>query len=684
MSAPSFTLRRVSISSVSWTLAVALGVPLIALALVETVRSSSVALIPSFVMVAALVAGLELLPLVQGRGHDPQGVVMSTSFTFAMLFLWGLWPTVVLVALATLLDDLRARKHAWKVAFNPCQYALSVGAAWLVLRGCGLSGTLAQPLRIFHPGNVTWMVAAWLVYFAVNWVLVAAAISCDVPLRQALTDDLGNSAMMTFAVLALSPLIVILAQGPWQLIPLLAIPLLMIYRTAQIALEREHTAGHDVLTGLPNRATLRYVLDDALVARQRGGPSFALVLIDLDDFKTVNDSLGHQAGDDLLRVFAENAKAALRPGDMVARLGGDEFAVVAFGVTEDQACAIAERVREATGGAISIDGVDIRVRFSAGIAICPEHGDDAATLLRHSDVAMFQAKSRHTGVEVYSDARHAGAETRLGLIGELRGALAKPGELSLHYQPKLTLRGELLGVEALARWNHPQRGLVSPDEFIPLAERSGLMPQVTDHVVGLATAQAARWRGLGLEVPIAINVCPTDLGPHLVETLEAKLADYELPARLLQLEITERVLTDRYEEARRTIEALRAIGIGISLDDFGTGYSSLLRLNSLPVDEIKIDRAFVTGLHTDERAFGIVKALVGLAHSLGLPAIAEGVETADDQQLLQSLQCDGLQGWHIARPMPGEAVTAWIRQHLQAPRPAPQLVALDGGKPVVA
>ncbi|SHH61909.1 diguanylate cyclase (GGDEF) domain-containing protein [Jatrophihabitans endophyticus] len=678
-------LRGVSLASVAWYAAVALGWPLIAYSAWHVCSSAGLELVPSFLMVAALIAGLELLPLVQGRGHDPQGVVMSTSFTFAMLFIWGLWPTVLLIATGAVLADLRAGKVWWKTIFNPAQYALSFAAAYLVVVAAREHPTLAAPLHTFHPGDLAWMAGAWVVYFAVNLALVSAVLTYDTPFRTVAFGDFRHEAMMTFSVLALSPLIVILAQGPWPLIPVLAVPLLMIYFTAQIALDREHQAGHDALTGLPNRATLTYDLDQALASLRRGGPPFALMLIDLDDFKAVNDALGHQAGDELLIEFAARMRKGLRPSDVVARLGGDEFAVVLSDVDTYEACLAAQRMRDAVvADAIVLEGVSVDVRFSAGIATCPGHGADPTTLLRHADIAMYRAKQTRSGVELYSADQDANAATRLGITGELRQAI-EAGELELHYQPKVGLHRELVGVEALIRWHHPIRGWVSPDEFIPLAERSGVMPLLTQHVVRLALRQMARWRAAGLETPVAINISPTDLvGTHLVEVVTEQLIECSVAPTSVYLEITERVLTDQLEESRQTLDRLRAMGIGISLDDFGTGYSSLMRLSDLPVDEIKIDRAFVARLEKDPRAVGILRTLIGLAHALGVPAIAEGVETESQHTLLEGLRCDAVQGWQIARPMPGNAVVGWARaqrvaalEHGRYPRPAavPELPA---------
>lgn len=661
-----FSLSRFSTSSGAWYLCVMTGWPLIGLALVKVIRTPDVAFVTAFTMIAAMIVLLELLPLVQGRGHDPQGVVMSTAFTSAMLFMWGLWPAIAMIAMASVAADLRARKQCWKVLFNPGQYALSLAAGYCVMRAVGETASLAAPRTDFRAADLWWMVLVWIAYFVVNLVLVAAAVSWSVPMRETITEDFWHYCAMTFSVLALSPLIVILGSDAWQLIPLLIVPLALIYYTAHMASEREHAAGHDALTGLPNRSTLQYEVERAFAAHARGGEPFGLMLIDLDDFKAVNDTLGHQVGDELLATVARRLQDGVRPNDLVARLGGDEFAVAVFDTTIDEARAVAERLRLGLVDPIELQGMAIEAQFSLGIAMCPEHATDAATLLRRADIAMYRAKTRRTGIEVYSPEDDNNTTSRLGVIAELRAALDTHA-IELFYQPKVDRNFDAIGVEALMRWRHPDRGYVMPDEFIPQAERSGIMPQLTERVLRLAITQLGDWHARGIDIPIAVNISPTDLiGTDLFDVIAASLAEHGVPARMLQCEITERVMTQALDESRQVLNRLRSIGVSISLDDFGTGYSSMLRLGSLPVDEIKIDRVFVSQLDKGARAIGIVRALVGLAHALDVPAIAEGVETAGQMRLLADMGCDGMQGWHIAEPMPAHLATDWL--HTQARR----------------
>jgi diguanylate cyclase (GGDEF)-like protein len=660
------SLRRPSMFSLFWYFSVIGGWATLAIAITVVASSELTDGGAPLAMTAVLLVVLELLPLVEGRGHDPQGVVMSTAFVCAMLFMWGIWPAVLVVSIAALVSDLNVRKPAWKVLFNVGQYNLSVVAGWLVMALAHQGPSLEHPLSHFSGQDLPWMVGVWLAYFATNDVLVSGVLAWTDSFVTVLVEDFWHYSLMTFSVLALSPLIVVMAQTAWVLLPLLLIPLILVYRTAQMSLDKEHQAGHDSLTGLPNRKNLLGALDEALNRSRRDGHSFGLLLIDLDHFKEVNDTLGHHVGDQILIHFAERLTSSVRATDHVARLGGDEFAVIVADADADAVCALAERIQHSMVDPIAHDGMLLDIQASIGVAMHPAQGHRADDLLRLADVAMYDAKETRAGVATYEVARDRNSADRLGLLGELRQAL-EDGALDLHYQPKVSMHDlSLLGVEALIRWNHPQRGFVSPDEFIPLAERSGIMPLLTERVIKLALNQMAEWRCQGLTVPVAVNVSVTDLaGSRLVALVREGLHAFALPSGMLQLEITERVVAQDGVELNSVFSALAAMGVTLSLDDFGTGYSSLLRLQELPVDEIKIDRAFVSRLAERDDGPGIVQAVINLAHARHLPAVAEGVETEQEWNVLRALGCDGAQGWHIAAPMPAAEATEWIRAHLQ-------------------
>ena len=420
-------------------------------------------------------------------------------------------------------------------------------------------------------------------------------------------------------------------------------------------------ATHDPLTGLPNRALFRDRADQAFAASSRTGAEIAVVLVDLDRFKDINDILGHSYGDELLCQVGPRLRSALRDGDTVARLGGDEFAVLLPTIGgPEEARAVAERLREALDHSFDVHGVTLDLEASVGVAVAPWHGADPEQLLRSADLAMYSAKERKAGAVVFEPDEHVAAPGRLSILGNLRRALDVDDELFIHYQPKIALAdGHVEGLEALLRWNHPERGLVPPAEFIPVAEGTGIIVRLTERVLRLALEQLRAWMELGCAVPVAVNVstrCLLDGGfSSLVGRL---LIEYGIPGSLLRLEVTESAVMDDPRRCTETLERLASLGVRLSIDDFGTGYTSMAHLRGLPIDELKIDRSFVLGMTTAVRDEVLVRTAIDLGHNLGLTVVAEGVETAEHVQTLESLGCDVAQGFHFAPPMPAEQATA--------------------------
>ena len=429
-------------------------------------------------------------------------------------------------------------------------------------------------------------------------------------------------------------------------------------------------ARTDELTGLGNRRAFAEAVERRTSAA-RGG-RFALMLLDLDRFKEVNDSLGHLVGDHLLREVAQRLKAQMRAGDVLARLGGDEFAILIDNATPEVARDIGERIRLDLQRAFVSDGVIIYSDASCGVAAWPEAASTIGGLLQRADIAMYEAKRERLGTAIYAHADEADLSAPVRLIEELREALVAD-QLVLHYQPKLDLRtGELQGVEALVRWQHPVRGLLMPDQFLPQAERYGLMRRLTDCVLALALDQLVAWRRAGLETTVAVNISASNLLDFgLSEQISTLLAIRNLRSTCLILEVTETMLMVDPTRSADLLGRLEEIGVRVSIDDYGTGYSSLARLRDLPVDELKLDRSFLTGIGSDPRAAAIVRSTVELAHSLGLTLVAEGIETEEDQTILRGLSCDIGQGYHLARPMPGEDVVSWTADHSARSEPRP-------------
>ncbi|GAC1316867.1 MAG: hypothetical protein NVSMB2_10020 [Chloroflexota bacterium] len=424
-----------------------------------------------------------------------------------------------------------------------------------------------------------------------------------------------------------------------------------------------YQASHDALTGLPNRVLLYERLDEAL-ARARGqGGSVALLLMDLDRFKEINDTMGHQVGDKLLQRVGQRLRDAVRETDTVARLGGDEFAVLLPSTGCEGAVTVAQTVVAALVEDHDLGDETVDIGASIGLACFPD-APNSTTLLRHADVAMYAAKREGGGVQVYAKDQEDNTRARLGIARELREALVR-GELVLYYQPKIDFRtGQVSGVEALARWRHPSRGLVAPDVFIPVAEQTGLIVPLTAWVLAEALRQERAWLDAGLDLYVAVNLSARNLQDRgLVGAVAARLVETNVPPHRLQLEITESMLMADPQRARQVLSELRRMGVAIAIDDFGTGYSSLAYLKELPVDVLKIDRSFVKDMCSNHQDAAIVRSTIELAHNLGLNVVAEGVEDGSISSLLERLGCDRAQGFHYSRPLPPAQLEAWLGEY---------------------
>ncbi len=415
----------------------------------------------------------------------------------------------------------------------------------------------------------------------------------------------------------------------------------------------EHQALHDTLTGLPNRALLHDRLKQSILASQREHAPFALFLMDLDRFKEVNDTLGHPAGDVILQQTAARLREAVRESDTVARLGGDEFAVVLPKVDVDDAVLIAEKILRTLQEPFLVESRTLPIGASIGIALFPGHGEDAASLLSRADVAMYAAKHAGGGLTVYDPDLDRHSMDRLTLTAELRQGIDHD-EIEVYYQPKADLHtGEICGVEALARWRHPRLGLILPEEFIPLAERAGIINTLTLRIIEASARQCAHWSSGGRRISVAVNLSPLSLlDAKFSEKIAEIIRNCGLSACTLILEVTEGAIMADTPQVQELFAHLDAMGVRISIDDFGTGYSSLARLKKLPVSEVKIDKSFVIDMLTDDNDAAIVRATIDLAHTLGIKVVAEGVETQGHLEMLAAFGCDMAQGYHISRPLP--------------------------------
>jgi diguanylate cyclase (GGDEF)-like protein len=446
----------------------------------------------------------------------------------------------------------------------------------------------------------------------------------------------------------------------------------LVERLRSQAQENEHMALHDSLTGLPNRRLFRERLEDAISTRVRKEEPLAVLIMDVDRFKEVNDTLGHHNGDLLLREIATRLSASLGPRETVARLSGDEFALLLPDLkTRAEVLTRAEGLLAVVAAPHALDELTLEVTASIGIALYPEDGRDMDTLLRHADVAMYIAKEAHTGRELYAAEKDPYSPTRLAVVGELRQGIEN-GELEVHYQPKADLAsGRIVGAEALVRWRHPTRGLVMPDDFVPIAEHTGLLRPLTLSVLETAIRDCRRWEEEGVTLELAVNLSVRNLlDLELPNDIARLLAQYGLPAERLELEITETTIMSDPARTLAVLARLREQGLGIAIDDFGIGHSSLSYLKRLPVNELKIDRSFVMNMASSENDHVIVRSTIELAKNLGLRVVAEGVESLAVWQQLRELGCDQAQGYFLSRPVVESALLRLARRtHIRVVAP---------------
>jgi diguanylate cyclase (GGDEF)-like protein len=631
---------------------------LVAVVDVRTLRAEA----PAYLLLLLILAFGERQPIEIAHGDlETDEVSVSSTFGMVLLMLAPLGLAVAAQATAVLVDELRRGKPAYKVAFNVSQYTLTFTAARLVFAALSDRGFLfdATPFRV---SDLVPALAGGVAFLLVNnGLLVIVMALADKRLR--VLPILSDARLLVTSglMLSLAPVVAAAISFSTWLIPLMLLPIVAVHRAAGVSIERERQALHDTLTGLPNRAMLALRMQRALSRAGRAAGPVAVMIVDLDHFKEINDTLGHHVGDELIKAVGDRLRGAIREDDTVARLGGDEFAVLAPGADRDEIVTIAERVGGALEEPFTVQGVRLDVQASIGIALSPEHGDAGDTLLQRADVALYTAKARRGCYAIYEPEDDDHTPERLALLGDLRQGI-EAGELVVHYQPTCDSRtGHIVGVEALARWQHPKHGLLQPDDFIPTAENTGLIEPLTMAVLNQALADSRRWRDAGIRLDLAVNLSVRHLtNLDLPGQVADALARNGIPAHTLTLEVTESTIMADPTRAVTVLAMLRAQGISLAIDDFGTGYSSLSFLRRLDFDELKIDRSFVARMHVDEHDAVIVRSTIELGHNLGLRVVAEGVESEDIWRQLLPLGCDVVQGFHIARPMPAAELEAWL------------------------
>lgn len=432
---------------------------------------------------------------------------------------------------------------------------------------------------------------------------------------------------------------------------------------------------YDPITQLPNRAYLRHKFRGMARRAARGNVPMSLCVLDINRFKEINNTLGYPLGNRVLRIIGNNLKSDIRQGDFISHLGGDRFAILLQNVDIDNCHHYAERTLSSLRRSIAISGIDLEISACAGFAVFPDHDLDPDNLLQKAEVAMYHGKKIGHEYSIYSDDIDPRSLVKLGLLGELRHALEN-NELELYYQPKIDIRsGRFVGVESLIRWPHRDMGMISPDEFIPLAERSGLIRNLSRWVLDQATDEICRWRQHGRDLPVAVNLSARDLhDPQLPSLIVDMLQKKNISTSMLSVEITETELMVDPAISGEVIRALHRLGIRIAIDDFGTGYSSLSFLKRLPLHEIKIDRSFVRDMVEDENDQTIVRITIDLANNLGLRVVAEGIESATCLEMLRSLGCDTGQGYHISHPLSSDELARWLRQFAAQTEQSPSAV----------
>jgi diguanylate cyclase (GGDEF)-like protein len=616
-----------------------------------------------FLALGAIIGEIRPVRLVTG-GDGTRLLSTSSPFVRALVAVAGPVVAVLVQAVASNIDDLLNRRNPIKSLFNTAQYTLSVLAAAVVYYTL-IDAPVFSPPPSAGPDQVIPLLVAGLVMVAGNWLLVAGVVSLATEQRvmSVLRIDAQQTLFTNIILVSVGGVAAVVASDGIGVLALLTGPVIGAHLFAANAARLAHDATHDSLTGLGNREQVDRALDRAFTASGRGGREGpGLVLLDLDHFKDINDTLGHPVGDRILKEVAIRLESSAPEGATVHRLGGDEFAVVIEG--DEGVCAkAASDLIGSLDAPIPIEGLELLVRASAGVAVAPGHGKDGETLMKNVDIALYHAKLERDQISFFSPEFDVNTVERLRLLADLRSAL-ETGQMHVVYQPQVWLAGgQTVAVEALVRWEHPVRGLIPPDAFIPLAENSGLIYPVTAFVLDRALSDLARWRLDGLDTRMSVNLSARHLSDiALVDQVATALDRHAIPPGKLVLEVTETGIMADAVRADAVIRAVRALGVEISIDDYGTGNASLSYLRRLEVDELKVDRSFVSRLNVDDHDRIIVRSTVELALALGLRVVAEGIEDAATAEVLQEIGDVIGQGYHLGRPVAAAEIASRLGQ----------------------
>ncbi|MFW2512643.1 putative bifunctional diguanylate cyclase/phosphodiesterase [Demequina sp. SO4-13] len=625
-----------------------------------------------FLAVAAITGEVKPIVLVLA-GAETRSLSTSAPFVLTLIAVGGLGLAIVVQVVASLADDILVRRGLVKSLFNTAQYALSVLAAGTVFSLLTGTPMFGEPTEVTL-GHIGAVLVAGIAMVVVNWFLVAVVVSLasGQPLKIVLRTDARHSFVTNLVLLSVAGIAAEVASDGLAVLSLLAAPVVAAHLFSAAAARHAHEAAHDSLTGLGNRGQLDQEITRTLRNSQASeGHGPGLVLLDLDHFKDFNDTLGHPVGDMILRQVAQRLLGAMPEHGSVHRLGGDEFAVVVPGGLEESR-QVARNLLAALDAPIQIEGLELLVRASAGVAVAPMHGTDGETLMKNSDIALYHAKLERDRISTYSPEYDVNTVERLQLLADLRAALDTE-QLSVVYQPQVDLNTRrTVAVEALVRWDHPTRGSVAPDDFIPLAENSGLIFPVTAFVLERALAQMAKWREDGFRVRVAVNLSARHLSDvGLAQQIYEALARHKVPASALVLEVTETGILSDTVRADMVIRAVRGIGVEIAIDDYGTGNASLSYLKRLQIDELKVDRSFVSNIGSDHHDLIIVRSTIALALALDLRVVAEGIEDDATAQSLAQLGRVIGQGYHLGLPAAPDEIRARLESERRSASTGP-------------
>jgi diguanylate cyclase (GGDEF)-like protein len=653
------------------------GLVSIAMAIISTPWASTfdqVLILPSVFLAVAAIAG-EVKPIRLLRsGAEVRSLSTSAPFVLALVAVAGVGAAVLVQAIASLADDALNRRELKKSAFNTAQYALSVLSAGVVYGWLAGVPVFRVPTTV-ELRDIGPLLIAGVAMFGVNWLLVAGVVSLSIgeSVRSVLREDWRDFLVTNVVLLSVGGIAAIVAADGVGALALLGAPVIAAHLFASAAARHAHDATHDALTGLGNRGQVDHEVSRALDAAHQStteGPG--LVLLDLDHFKDFNDTLGHPVGDRILREVAGRLVDAAPSGASVHRIGGDEFVVVVHGDLSDSQ-RVARDLLASFDTPIPVENLALLVRASVGVAVAPLHGSDGETLMKNADIALYHAKLERDRISIYSAEFDVNTVERLQLLADLRAAL-DARQLHVVYQPQIDLNGgRVVGVEALVRWHHPDRGAIPPDDFIPWAEHSGLVYPVTAFVLDAALGQLALWRASGHELRMAVNLSARHLSDLALPDQVSEAAErHGVPLSALVLEVTETGILSDPARTDAVIRSLRELGVAISIDDYGTGNASLGYLKRLEIDELKIDRSFVSNISTDSHDLIIVRSTVELALALGLRVVAEGIEDEPTTEALREFGSVIGQGYHLGRPVAAEGIEARLEAERRVTATGPE------------